>query len=215
MKYFKKTTFFVLIPLLTFSLIHCTTEKLFGPNTGSGSAINMCTNPVFSVPSGQYSKTLSVLVSNTTSGSVIFYTTDGSNPKVSSTAIAVIPPFSVVISQDKTIKAYSRRGSFLDSDVVTVNYSINQPPPLNKVNAPVVEILSSNGNDFTVKIYCTTSGATIKYTYNGENPHSSTSTMTVGASGTTVSLSAGTKIMAYAIKAGMEESDMTVEILNN
>jgi hypothetical protein len=207
MIFLKKTITIVISVLILLSLNNCKTEKLIGAI--SPSVVYKATNPALSHLTGIYDDMFTLTVTNATPGSVIIYTLDGSNPKTSSTAIIQIPPFNVAVNSTKTIKAFSRKGSYLDSDVITATYTLESEPD-DRVDAPTIEIISSGTDNHTVRIFCTTSGATIKYTYNGEDPHTSTSTMTVGASGTSVTLAEGTVIKAYAIKTGMDESEMTV-----
>jgi regulation of enolase protein 1 (concanavalin A-like superfamily) len=78
--------------------------------------------PTFNPPSGTtFSSTLSVSIADSTSGSTIFYTTDGNTPSTSSTVYS--GPFT--ISASTTVKAIATASGFTQSGVATASYTLN------------------------------------------------------------------------------------------
>jgi len=82
--------------------------------------------PTFSVPSGTYTSSQTVAISDATAGATIFYTTDGSTPS-STTSTQYTGPISVKVTE--TIKAIATATGFANSAMATANYTINLPPP--------------------------------------------------------------------------------------
>src|SRR5208283_2524548 len=77
--------------------------------------------PVFSPPAGNYATSQSVVISTTTPGAKIFYTTDGSTP-TSTTGTLYAGPVNVPVNT--TLKAIAYQAGWTDSPVVTASYSI-------------------------------------------------------------------------------------------
>ena len=77
--------------------------------------------PIFSIPSGTYSKALNVNISSNTKGVEIRYTTDGSTPNEKSNLY--VP--SIKISKNTTLKAIAYRNGMIDSPVATAEYKID------------------------------------------------------------------------------------------
>ena len=77
--------------------------------------------PIFSIPSGTYSKALNVNISSNTKGVEIRYTTDGSTPNEKSNLY--VP--SIKISKNTTLKAIAYRKGMIDSPVATAEYKID------------------------------------------------------------------------------------------
>ena len=82
--------------------------------------------PTFSPIGGTYSGTQDVTISDTTSGSTIHYTTDGSKPNTSS------PKYTapIVVSASQTLKAIADAAGLSNSAVATAVYTIVSTPPL-------------------------------------------------------------------------------------
>jgi hypothetical protein len=81
------------------------------------------TNPVFSLAGGTYSGTQALTLSDTSTGAVIYYTTDGSTPTASSPVYS--QPLSVPVSE--TVQAIAISPGLSASAVVSDSYAI-QPP---------------------------------------------------------------------------------------
>lgn len=91
-------------------------------------------NPA-SVPNSVFEPTLSptgysitsptdVTISCATEGATIKYTTDGSDPKSSSTAISGVSPIKVSVNPGTTVKAYAFKQGMNDSEVRTEDYNL-------------------------------------------------------------------------------------------
>ncbi|HBI51803.1 MAG TPA: hypothetical protein DDX72_03365 [Ruminococcaceae bacterium] len=69
-----------------------------------------------------YNEPIEVKLSNSTSGSLIYYTLDGTDPRTSSTVKSYNG--AIKLSEDTTIRAYARSKGNDDSDVTTFNYKV-------------------------------------------------------------------------------------------
>jgi hypothetical protein len=78
--------------------------------------------PSFSPTGGTYSNSQIVTLTDTTSGSMIFYTTDGSTPTTNS-EVYTSP---LTVSSTETLNAIASANGYLNSSVATAAYTINQ-----------------------------------------------------------------------------------------
>ena len=83
--------------------------------------------PTFTVAPGTYTAIQSVGIQTTTTGASLFYTTDGSDPATSSTAIKYTAAISVSVSE--TIKAVAKATNYNNSVEASAAYIINLPFP--------------------------------------------------------------------------------------
>ncbi|MEK7954402.1 chitobiase/beta-hexosaminidase C-terminal domain-containing protein [Luteolibacter soli] len=152
--------------------------------------------PVFIPAPGTYNATQQVTMTCSTSGSTIYYTTDGSTPTTSSTRYTG----PVTVSATTSIRAFATANGLDPSGVQPGDYVI-----ANQVNAPVI---SPNGGFFStaqsVTITTSTSGAAIRYTLDGSTP-SASSTLYSGP----VVISASSTLKAIGVKAGALDSTVT------
>ncbi len=153
--------------------------------------------PTFSPAGGAYySSSQNVALSCGTSGAMIRYTLDGSEPSVTSTLYSS----PILVNANVTIKAKAFKVGISDSDTATATYTISFP----KVSTPV---LSPSGGTYnssqSVVIACNTSGATIRYTLDGTEP-TALSTIYSGP----ISVGSNGIINAKAFKTGMVDSDV-------
>lgn len=95
---------------------------------GSGFSINnpqsqgqQAATPTFSVAAGSYSTTQRVTIASSTSGSTIFYTTDGTTPTTSSNVYSGAVP----VSTTQTIKAIATANGYTTSAVASATYSMS------------------------------------------------------------------------------------------
>jgi uncharacterized repeat protein (TIGR03803 family) len=79
--------------------------------------------PTFSPPGGTYTSILSVTISDSTTGSAIYYTTDNSAPTTSSTKYMG----AITLDASKTINAIAVAAGFSNSTIATVAYTISTP----------------------------------------------------------------------------------------
>lgn len=156
--------------------------------------------PTISPATNTYSSDQTVIITTGLAGAVIHYTTDGTNP----TAASPVYSGSFVVAGSgtvKTIKAIVIRGSEKPSDaavsVITINYQ--------KVSTPVISGATSAALDHDVTISCATPGATVYYTIDGGAPTSFASS--TSAKVTIVGPNTTKTIRAYAVKAGLLDSD--------
>ncbi len=148
--------------------------------------------PTFSPAGGTYMEEQSVAINSATTGTSIYYTTDGSTPSVSSNAYSS----AIAVSKNTTIKAVAVKGNVI-SNVAEAAYEL-------KVAKPVI---SPNGTSFDeyqeVAITCATGGATIYYTLDGTEPTSSSNEYTGS-----ISVSDSKTVKAIAIKEGWTASEI-------
>jgi len=104
--------------------------------------------PSFLPTAGTYSNLVLVLLSTTTPGASLYYTTDGSDPDAQNppaNATRFLPPHPIVVTQNQSIRARAFKPGWQPSAVAVADYTIqNQaawPPPCNfdvyNVPAPV------------------------------------------------------------------------------
>jgi hypothetical protein len=165
--------------------------------TGSGSTT--VATPTFSPAGGTYTSAQSVMLSDSTSGATIYYTTNGTTPTTSSTVYS--GPISV--SSTTTIEAMGVASGDTNSSVASASYTIN--PVEQQVATPT---FSPAGGTYTsaqsVTLSDSTSGSTIYYTTNGGTP---TTSSTVYSSA--IAVSSGTvTIEALAAKSGDNNSSV-------
>ena len=146
------------------------------------------TPPLFSVAAGSYSSSQTVVISDSTQGATIYYTTDGTTPTTNSTVYA--GPISV--SSSETIKAIATATGYATSAVTTASYTIDIPFAAAPIFSPAAGTYSSNQ---TVTLNDATAGATIHYTLDGSTP---TTSSTVYAGPITVSTTETIKAIATA-----------------
>jgi hypothetical protein len=107
--------------------------------------------PVIAPASGVYPAAQLVTISDATPGVAIYYTTDGSAPGTSTTAVKYAGPFTV--SEAETIKAVAELTAAPNSNVISANYSfLNAPTALavpasaiGASNATLNALVNTNG----------------------------------------------------------------------
>jgi hypothetical protein len=167
--------------------------------SASGGGGTTVATPTFSPAGGTYTSAQSVSLSDSTSGSTIYYTTNGNTPTTSST---VYSGAIAVSSGTVTIKAIGAKSGDTTSSVGSATYTIST------VATVATPTFSPAGGTYTsaqsVSISDSTSGATIYYTTNGSTPTTS-STVYSGA----IAVSSGTvTIEALAAKSGDNNSSV-------
>jgi len=86
---------------------------------------NKVSKPVFDPPGGTYDSAVEVVITTSTLGTTILYTTDGSDPD-SNTPVYAGP---ILVSETITLKAKAYRTGMQDSAIATASYTIELPPP--------------------------------------------------------------------------------------
>jgi hypothetical protein len=122
--------------------------------------------PAFSLPGGAYLGTQTVSISDSTPGSTIFYTLDGTVPATSVGGSTQQYTSALTVSSTETIKAIAVASGYSTSAMASAAYTIES-----QVAAPT---FSPGSGTYTaaqqVAMATTTAGATIYYTTNGSTP---------------------------------------------
>jgi len=120
------------------------------------------TAPTFSPAAGTYTSAQSVTISDTASGSKIYYTTDGSTPTVKSPMYTG----SIQVAASQTIKAIAAATGYSTTAIASADYDINQTTATPTFSPAVGTYTSAQ----SVTISDTTVGAVIYYTIDGSSP---------------------------------------------
>ncbi len=154
--------------------------------------------PTFLPLPGTYTSVQSVTLSDTTTGAVIHYTTDGSTPTASSAVFNSATP--IAVSANTTIKAIATASGFNNSAVATGAYVINLPAAATPTFLPLPGTYATAQS---VTLSDTTTGAVIHYTTDGSTP---TASSAVFNSSTPIAVSTNTTIKAIAVATGFSNS---------
>ncbi|HEY6348904.1 MAG TPA: chitobiase/beta-hexosaminidase C-terminal domain-containing protein [Candidatus Angelobacter sp.] len=123
--------------------------------------------PAFSPVGGTYNAVQAVTLSDSTQGSAIHYTTDGSTPTASS---SLYSGTSITVTSTTTINAIAIATGFNNSPVVSATYTLQAATPTFSLASGTYTGAQS------VAIADATSGAAIHYTTDGTTPTASSST---------------------------------------
>ena len=147
--------------------------------------------PVFSPAAGTYTTKQTVTITDSTPGSTIYYTTNGTMPTTSSTKYSASSP--ITVSSTETLEAIATATGYLTSVAVTAGYTIAAAPPATPVIKPASGTYPAGQ---LVTITDSTSGATIYFTTNGTTPTTSstkyTAPFSVGVNETVMAIAATT-----------------------
>jgi hypothetical protein len=129
--------------------------------------------PVFSLVGGSYPGQQSVTISDSVSGSTIYYTTDGTTPTTSSTKYTA----ALSIASTETIKAIAVKSGDANSAVASATYTITAPVAPGSLSAP--------GSSGQVALKWTVSAGAVSYSvYRGTSSNKeSTTAIATGISG--------------------------------
>jgi hypothetical protein len=148
--------------------------------------------PGFSPVPSTYLGPQSVAISATTSGSTLYYTTDGSTPSSSSSLYA--DP--ILVTQTTTVRAIAVLDGLAESDVASATYTLQAAAPT----------FSPAGGRYTtsqtVMLSSTAAGANIYYTLDGSTP---TTSSTLYANDPIV-VAAATTVKAISVADGFANS---------
>ena len=135
--------------------------------------------PVINPAGGTYTSAQSATISNIPSGDTAYYTTDGSNPETSSTAIAYSAAFTV--SQSETVQAAVHDPTSGWSSVAVASFTISSQSSAQS-GGPVI---NPAGGTYTSAQSATISnipsGDTAYYTTDGSNPETSSTAIAYSA----------------------------------
>src|SRR5207245_2654391 len=147
--------------------------------------------PTFSPAGGTYTGSVTVSISDATSGATIHYTTDGSTPTTSSPVYGGALTF----TQTTTLKAMAAASGMTNSAVASATYTIRVATPAISTGG------RTDARSVTVSISDATSGATIHYTTDGSTP--TTSSPVYGGA---LTFTQTTTLKAMAAASGMTNS---------
>jgi hypothetical protein len=161
----------------------------------SGTSTPVAATPTFSPVAGTYSGAQSVTISDTTSGAVIYYTTNGTMPTTGSATYST----PIAVSASETIEAIAVASGYTTSAVGSAVYTIGgSSPAATPTFSPVAGTYSGAQS---VTISDTTSGAVIHYTTNGTTPTTGSATYS-----TPIAVSSSETIEAIAVASGYTTS---------
>jgi hypothetical protein len=149
--------------------------------------------PAFSPAVGTYSSAQSVILSDATSGSAIYYTTNGTTPTTSSTLYTG----AITVSASETIQAIAVASGYTNSVVASGAYTIT--PTVATPTFPVA--VGTYTTVQSVTIAEATAGATVYFTTDTTTPTTSSSKYTAA-----IQLSTTTTVKAIAVAAGYNNS---------
>ena len=149
--------------------------------------------PTFSPAAGTYSAKQAVILSDVTTGAVIYYTTDGSTPTTSSTKYTA----AISVNVTETIKAIAIAPGYMNSPVGSATYTLKVATP---TFSPAAGSYSSAQS---VKITDITAGSVIYYTTNGSTPTTSSTKYTAA-----IAVKATETIKAIGVETGYTTSAM-------
>lgn len=150
---------------------------------------------------GVYNSSISLYLSQPVTGSTIRFTTDGSDPsKTNGTVFDGDTVKSIAVTNGMTVKAIAYKSGWKSSDVVSQTYTL-------KVNNPVFITDSSKtySTPIKVQIDIVPKSAKIKYTLDGSDPKTSSSTKEYSEP---FEIKKETKIRCYGYRDGWNESDV-------
>jgi hypothetical protein len=112
--------------------------------------------PVLSLASGSYSVAQRLTITDSLTGSTIYYTTDGTTPTTSSTEYTG----PITVSSTETIEAIAARSGYSISAVTTATYTINTTVPGFTLSASPVSVSVPLGGSATCTISANVGGIT-------------------------------------------------------
>lgn len=183
-----------LISLFAFLLISCPSEV----------EMQKLSLPVIESSSSEINEdTIITIKSN--EGATIYYTEDGSDPRVSGSRKEYVEAFKPALDSSIVIKAYATMSGYIDSEVAEAEfkYSGNLPAPVFEFeNDAVIPFLN-------VKVIVNAAqGYVVHYTLDGSTPNENSNKAENGLIDLSSFAGESVTIKAYAAKEGMENSEI-------
>jgi alpha-tubulin suppressor-like RCC1 family protein len=183
-----------------------TTVKAFASRTGwansdSGAASFWLTDgvvatPTFSPAAGTYTLGIYVSMTTATSGAIVRYTLDGSDP----TPASPMYQWPIPVAASTTIKARAFKSAVAPSSVASATYALDAA---GAVDTPLMSLVGGTfTTSKTVTVSVQTSGATIRYTTNGADPTESDAVVPGGG----IVVDKAMVVKTKAFKSGMTPS---------
>jgi hypothetical protein len=171
-------------------------------NSAVGSAVysfggsgGLTATPTFSPTGGSYTSTQYVSLSDTTSGAVIYFTTDGTIPTTSSRVYSI----PLAVTATATIKAMAVAAGLTNSSVASATYTIGGT--LTAATPTFSPAAGSYAGTQTVSISDSSPSPTIYYTTDGTTPTTSSTVYS-----TPLSVTATKTVKAIATSSGYSNS---------
>jgi hypothetical protein len=165
----------------------------------TGAAPTPAAAPTFSPAPGTYSGAQSVTLADSTSGAVIYYTTNGTTPSTNSAHY--IPGTPIAVSATTTIEAIAVASGYSNSALASGTYTITAATPA--ATPTFSPAPGSYTSAQSVTLLDTTTGAVIYYTTNGTTPTASSARFSPS---TPIPVSTTTTIEALAVASGYTNS---------
>ncbi|WP_409343638.1 chitobiase/beta-hexosaminidase C-terminal domain-containing protein [Paenibacillus sp. MBLB4367] len=153
--------------------------------------------PTASVSSGAVTVGTSVYLIDATQGATIYYTTDGNAPSTSSTVYSS----PITITNAMTIKAIAVKSGMVNSEVMSVSYTIIQEQVATPTANPSSGAVAAGTS---VSLLNATEGATIYYTTDNSDPSPTNGTIYSSP----ITITNAMTIKAIAVKSGMVNSEV-------
>lgn len=183
-----------LISLFAFLLISCPSEV----------EMQKLSLPVIESSSSEINEdTIITIKSN--EGATIYYTEDGSDPRVSDSRKEYVEAFKPALDSSIVIKAYATMTGYIDSDVAEAEFKYSGNLP-----APVFEFENDADIPFLfVKVSVNAAqGYVVYYTLDGNDPNANSNRAENGLIDLSSVAGESVTIKAYAAKEGMENSEI-------
>ncbi len=183
-----------LISLFAFLLISCPSEV----------EMQKLSLPVIESSSSEINEDTTITIKSN-EGATIYYTEDGSDPRVSDSRKEYAEAFKPALDRSIVIKAYATMSGYIDSDVAEAEfkYSGNLPAPVFEFeNGAVIPFLN-------VKVIVNAAqGYVVYYTLDGSDPNANSNRAENGLIDLSSVAGESVTIKAYAAKEGMENSEI-------
>ena len=159
-------------------------------------AVPAAAPPTFSPAAGPYTTAQSISIADATTGSTIYYTTNGTTPNTTSSVYST----PITVSATETLEAIAVATGYTNSTVSTATYAIGATLP-----APTFSVAAGPyAAPQPVSITDSIAGTTIYYTTNGVTPTTASAVYT-----TPITVSATETLEAIAVEAGYLNSPAT------
>ena len=183
-----------LISLFAFLLISCPSEV----------EMQKLSLPVIESSSSLINEDTTITIKSN-EGATIYYTEDGSDPRVSDSRKEYVEAFKPALDSSIVIKAYATMSGYIDSDVAEAEFKYSGNLP-----APVFEFENDAGIPFLcVKVIVNAAqGYVVYYTFDGSDPNANSNRAENGLIDLSSVAGESVTIKAYAAKEGMENSEI-------
>ncbi len=166
----------------------------------TGTGTQPAATPSFSLAGGTYNSPQSLVLTDTTPGATIYYTTNGATPTTASSRYTA----AITINSTETVKAVAIATGYTLSAVGTKSYTYN---PLPAAAAPIFSLAAGTYHTpQTLMLTDTTTGATIYYTTNGTTPTTASTRYTAA-----ITVASTETVQAVAIATGFSLSPVSTK----